>query len=344
MADIHRLPGTEEAERAASEWIALLNATEVSAEDRAEFEAWRAANPRHAHAYEEVNKTWRRLTDAGRLVRAVSLGQALSVITPPPRRSPAKRAALISAAALLLVAIGTWWWVAKLAPQTVFQTAIGEHATVELPDASSLELNSNSLARVEYNDHARVIRLEQGEAFFKVQHDTRRPFWVAANGCWVRAVGTAFNVYIRSNGVEVTVSEGTVKVADASDERYGPSDVTLVRKPVSILTSGQQVTVHGHVADVRALPPVELTRSVAWRTGNLYFENERLDTVVQELQRYTQVQLNIENDSLRALPIGGTFQASPRGVEALLGLLRDGFGLEVDRSADAAYIRESTRR
>jgi len=39
----------------------------------------------------------------------------------------------------------------------------------------------------------------------------------------------------------------------------------------------------------------------------------------------------LSNDSLRHLPIGGTFQANPDGAEALLTLLRDGFGLTIER-------------
>jgi len=45
------------------------------------------------------------------------------------------------------------------------------------------------------------------------------------------------------------------------------------------------------------------------------------------------------DDSLRQVPVGGTFQTSPEGAEALLTMLQDGFGAKVRRvGADEVYI------
>ena len=54
----------DEAKRQSSEWIARLNADDVSNEDRARFEAWRNSHPHHARAYEELHSTWLALTSA----------------------------------------------------------------------------------------------------------------------------------------------------------------------------------------------------------------------------------------------------------------------------------------
>lgn len=337
MTEVHRLPDVEETEREASEWIARLNADDASEEDQARFEAWRRAHPRHARAYEELSATWRQFTDAGPLVRAVATGHALGAV--PTLRPVRRRWALAAAATVAAAAFGAWWWVDTLAPRTLFQTAIGEHANIELPDGSSLELNSNSRARIDYTEQSRVIRLERGEAFFDVEHDEKRPFWVIAGGSWVRAVGTAFNVYVRSTGVRITVSEGTVKVAtNPSSSGEAPSDQRLALAAVSVVAAGQQVDVAGAATEVRSLPPVELTRSVAWRSGTLYFENQRLGDVVDELSRYTTLRVVVDDDALRDLPVGGTFQANSQGAEALLTMLQDGFGLRVHRGDGTALI------
>lgn len=340
MTDVHRLPDRMTAEREASEWIARLDADDASDEDCARFEAWRAAHPRNARAYEELSATWKRLKGAGRLVRAVALGQALGKVDlPRPARGRWTIGAL--AATVLVAVFAGWWWITEFVPQTQFQTAIGEYAGIELPDGSALELNSNSIARVDYSENARIIRLQRGEAFFKVEHDAQRPFWVVAGNSWVRAVGTAFNVYIRPAGVRVTVSEGVVKVAaDAPSTDAAPSDQRLTLAAVSVLAAGQQVDVAGAATEVRSLQPVELARSVAWRSGTLYFENQRLGDVVDELSRYTTLRLAIDDDALRDLPVGGTFQANSQGAEALLTMLEDGFGLEIRRQGNTARIAE----
>ncbi len=338
MANIHRLPDVDDAEREASEWIARLDADDASADDRARFEAWRQAHPRHARAYEELSATWRQFTDAGRLVRAVALGQALGFAETP---RTARRTWLLATAATVVAALIGWWWVERMTPQTLFQTAIGEHAAIDLPDESLLELNSNSLVRVGYTQRARVVSLERGEAFFDVEHDAQRPFWVLAGGSWVRAVGTAFNVHVRSTGVRVTVSEGMVKVAaKAPSNGKAPNDQQLAQAAVAVLTAGQQVDVHGAATEVRSLAPGELTRSVAWRSGTLYFENEPLSDVVNELSRYTTLPLVVEDDALRDLYVGGTFQSNPQGAEALLTMLEDGFGLQIRRDDGSVYIAQ----
>lgn len=334
MAELYRLPDRDEIDRKASEWIARLNADDVSAEDRARFDAWCTAHPRHAQAYEELSRTWSELARTGPLVRAVSFGQAMHAASQPS--STRRRWALVAiAASVLASALATGWYWHEIKTATLFETAIGEHATVALPDGSSLELNSNSQATIDFEAHARIIRLARGEAFFKVAHDRERPFWVVAGDSWVRAVGTAFNVYLRSASVEITVSEGTVKVAGERPEHDTPSDSVLAQAPVSVLTAGEQADVHGGSAAIRSLKSAELTRSVAWRQGTLYFENQPLGEVVAEMNRYTPLQIKVGDDALRRLPIGGTFQANPGGAEALLTMLRDGLGLTIRREGQS---------
>jgi transmembrane sensor len=333
MTKIHWIPDTERAEREASEWIARLGADDVSAEDRARFETWRTAHPRHARAYDELSATWRSLASSGALVRAVSFGQAMNAATTPPAsRRPWALVAAAAAVALVGFFATEYWW--RLKNETLFQTAVGEHAEVSLPDGSSLDLNSNSLARVNFSAGARVIRLERGEAFFKVAHDKTRPFWVVAGDSWVRAVGTEFNVYRRAADVEVTVNEGTIKVVSQRGGHETPTDSVLKQATVSVLTAGEQIDVGGHSAVVRALAPTQLKRSVAWRDGSLYFEDQPLGAVIDEMSRYSTVKIEVGDPSLRELPIGGTFRASPNGVEALLSMLHEGLGLTLTRQGE----------
>ena len=349
MAEVHRIPDMDQVERQASEWIARLNADDVSADDRARFEVWRSAHPLHARAYDELAATWCAFTAAGPLIRAVSFGQSMNEAA--LRRAPRRRALFgAAAAAAVVVVTALSWYVARRAPETMFQTAIGEHAAISLPDGSALELNSNSLARVDYSEHARVIRLGGTHLPPDV-----RPWMGDSVGHWegdtlvVETTNlnpgqrcTAFNVYVRSDGVRVTVSEGTVRVGPAESSGNGdPSDEALAHAPVSVLSKGQQVDMQGSAAAIRTLPPAELTRSVAWRSGVLYFENQPLSDVIDELGRYTVLQLVVNDERIRHLPVGGTFQANPQGADALLTMLTDGFGLRIRRESGRVYIENA---
>ncbi|HEY8509079.1 MAG TPA: FecR domain-containing protein [Steroidobacteraceae bacterium] len=345
MSKIHQLPSLSGAEQEAAAWIARLHADDVTPEDRARFEAWRAAHPLHERVFDEMSRSIDEVKRAGRIVRAVSFGAAMNAAADPSNTGEraagaARRTArpvIAAAAVLAALAIGAILWMQRVGPQTLFQTAIGEHASVELPDGSRLELNSNSVARVEYSEGARTIHLTRGEAFFKVAHEPQRPFWVVAGDSWIRAVGTAFNVDLRPSGVRVIVSEGTVKVGTGRATEPVASDDSPL-----ILTAGQQAELKAGSATVSTAGPLEMKRLAAWRKGRLYFENQRLGSVIEELSRYTTAQITIEDESVRNLAIGGTFQANAQGVEALLEMLEQGFGLHVSRESDERIvIRES---
>jgi transmembrane sensor len=334
MGEVHRLPIPNNTERAASDWFARMNADDVTAEDHTRFEAWVRAHPHNAKAYAELCGTWKELVKSGSLVRAVNFGQAMNAAAVAPWRPRRWLAGALAAAAGVLV-LGVGWNLHKQKEESRFQTAIGEQAAVALPDGSSFDLNTNSRVQVDYSQHSRVIHLERGEAFFKVAHDTKRPFWVHAGDRWVRAVGTAFNVYLRPAGVEVTVSEGTVNVVNATAE--SPPTDTAATKSAAAVTAGEQADAQGRADVIRALNSAELSRLLAWRKSSLYFQDEPLGDVVNELLRYTTLKIEIVDDSLRTLPVGGTFQASPEGAEALLTTLQDGFGTQI-RRVDSGHV------
>jgi transmembrane sensor len=335
MSEIHRLPDSRELRNEASSWLARLNADDVTPEDRAQFEAWRRAHPLNARTFDAMSGVWQRFLRAGHVVRAVSFGQAMHEAAQP--RGALRRAKWAAAAVLAALAVGAWIFVQSYS-RSHFETAIGEHAAVQLPDGSSLELNSHSIARMDYTPHSRIIHLERGEAYFKVAPDPRRPFWVVARNAWIRALGTAFNVDLRGTQVRVTVSEGTVQVAALRAAPATPSDRLLAQGPVSTLTAGEQADLREGTAALRALATLEVLRVEAWRQGKVFFIDQPLDEVIEELSRYTTLDITVTDEALRRLPVGGTFQTGPQGAEALLTLLQDGFEIVVRRDGNRVEI------
>lgn len=337
MADIHRLPDIKEVEREASEWIARLDAEDVSAEDRARFEVWRHAHPLHARTYEELLGTWRELTSAAPLIQGAA--RTRSHEQPTAGNAPQRWRKLAMAASVVFAAVLLGFYLHSLTTAATFQTALGERATVSLPDGSTLQLNSDSRVRVDYSLRSRVIHLERGEAFFKVAHNINRPFWVTTGDSWVRAVGTAFGVYLNRKGVRVTVHEGVVKVG-AADRLLTPTlSDEMLQKASAMLTAGDQADLEGRVTMTRKLSAQELARAAAWQDGWVYIENNTLCDVIVELNRYTPRQLVLEDAQLCSLSVGGAFQANPRGAEALLNMLEMNFGARIRRSNDRAYIQ-----
>lgn len=333
---LHRLPNVKDSQREASEWIARLNSDDVSAEDVARFEAWKRVHPVNADAFQKLLRTWKRFERAGPLVRAVAFGQSMGRSAASRRPRPWRFAL---AATVVIATVLAGLYLQRSPVPRIFRTAVGEQATVSLPDGSSMALNSNSIARIEYSPRRRIIHLEQGEAFFSVAHDMNRPFWVTSGPCWVRAVGTQFDVYRKVSGLQVTVSEGSIRVG-GNQRLLSTVRADETQMPIfATLSAGQQADVLAASATMRELSAEDLNQAVAWRSGTLYFANRPLADVVTELNRYTSQPIILEDDRLRSLPVGGTFHASPQGAETLLRLLEQSFNVQVQRSGTQAVVR-----
>lgn len=344
MGDVHRLPEERQVLQEASQWIARLNADDVTAEDRERFDVWRRAHPMHARVFDELASTWHRFATKRSLVRAVVFGRSMSEGSVLPGRSirarNVSRGALAAAAIALMVGLG-WFAYRRVTAGRIYETGIGEHATISLADGSTLELDSDSRARVDFSARSRVVHLDRGEAFFKIVHNPARPLWVISGGMWVRDIGTAFNVRMGASGVQVAVTQGTVQIG-AIDRLLQdiPFERALLREqPVlSEIAAGHLVELRGARLDIRRLTARQLARLVSWRAGTLYFEDQPLLQVVRQLRRYTPLHIVVRDPHLRQLALAGTFKASPQGVQTFLKMLSQGLGLRVRRESNRVVI------
>jgi transmembrane sensor len=130
-------------------------------------------------------------------------------VTVPASQSMLMKLLAIAATLILSVGITGWFYLQRNA----YTTDIGEQRTIALTDGSSVELNAQTKIRIAYTDNQRTIQLLRGQALFKVAKDPQRPFIVDTKTTQIRAVGTQFDVYKKSTGIQVTVVEGRVAVA-----------------------------------------------------------------------------------------------------------------------------------
>ena len=113
-----------------------------------------------------------------------------------------------------------------------------------------------------------------GEAYFEVSKDATRPFIVRANGVDVRVLGTSFNVAAYGAEVVTTLVEGRVAV-EAGSER-----VTL--------EPDRQAVWDGERMEVRQ---VDASNYGLWRKGIFYFEDRRLEEILDALARWYGVEV-----------------------------------------------------
>lgn len=235
----------------------------------------------------------------------------------------------------------------------VYATALGEQRSLALSDGSTVQLNSLSKIRVRYSEGERTVDLLQGQALFHVAKDSTRPFIVYSGQTRVKAVGTQFDVYRRADGTMVTVVEGRVAILGIPDDgsaRHAneghPSEPTHegeqgLRKPALraaatdaaqregegaiFLSAGEQITVSPKTVR-RTLHP-NLAGATSWTQRQLVFDSASLADVAEELNRYNERKLIIDQSVLGTLHISGVFSSTDPA--SLIRFLRDRPGLRV---------------
>lgn len=346
--NIVRLVDAAEIEAEAAAWVARFDADAATEEDRAAFEAWKNRSPHHREAASRLSDLWVDLDVLGQLAPPVA--QAAPRRPLARRRNPARRksspmAVAMSVAAALAVAIALGFTASGLRNTTsVYETAIGEQRTVNLADGSSVQLNTNSRVEVRFTDHSRDLRLVTGEAFFEVAPNKHKPFSVYVGHEVVRAVGTAFVVRLRDEKMEVMVTKGTVQLASITDPpRVLRLDRArdLPRRTLATVSAPPGGAAQSAILADDTVKPAEVSaaqtvRQLAWRQGMLVFAGEPLSEVVADVSRYTDVQIDIADESLATLKVGGYFKAGE--VEPMLDALETGFGIQVERLG-ARHVR-----
>lgn len=312
----------------AAQWVARIDRGLTAAEQR-EFAAWRSAHPRHAAEFQRVNAAWCSLDG---LAAAPDLAAQADGIAERARLRGARRRLargvgfFAAAAAAIALGVATWNFAGADAmppglPNENYRVLASTVERVTLPDGSVAELNGASRIEVDFTAAERRVRLAEGEAHFIVAKNPERPFFVTAGPVTVRAVGTAFNVRLASESIEVLVTEGRVKLQrdeaapDAGVPPVPPASDVSTEAPA--LSEGQRaVIVRAPATPPKAAPvtigdvdKAEIEAALGWQTTRLVFNNTPLDEVVAGFNRYNTHRLTIGDPKLRRRALTGVFRA-----------------------------------
>ncbi len=246
-------------------WHARLRDGDVDEVQRRAFEQWLQASPQHRSAFAEVQALWQLMGE---------LPDPRTVAARRSRWSPAWLSGVAVGMAMMALLLG--WRIGAIDDlRADHHTHVGERRTVMLSDGSSLTLNTNSAVRIDFTDVCRCVHLLRGELYVEVQKNPQRPFEVHAGNGVARALGTAFGVSARSDGVTVSVTEGRVQVAADNDGGTAGNAIALAGDAV-------HYDRHGAIDHVGDSPEV----ATSWRDGKLLFGDRPLTDVVAELDRH----------------------------------------------------------
>jgi transmembrane sensor len=182
------------------------------------------------------------------------------------------------------------------APAQLYETGLGEVRSVPLDDGSTVTLGARSSIVVQLSAERRSVRLGRGEAWFRVAHDSNRPFVVHAGARSITAVGTAFVVERDSDRVLVTVTEGTVQVSRHSTD--GSSFVLAailarVHPATARVARGEQMS-YEDSGSASQIEHVDAEAATSWSQGRLEFEHAPLRRVVAVVNRYSHRAISLD--------------------------------------------------
>ncbi|WEK34317.1 MAG: FecR domain-containing protein [Candidatus Pseudobacter hemicellulosilyticus] len=182
----------------------------------------------------------------------------------------------------------------------------GRQLNLSLPDGTRLWLNANStlVYPAAFVGKERLVEIS-GEAYFEVAHNPRQPFKVKIrNQAAVEVVGTHFNVnaYEDENTIQTTLLQGAVKViSEAAGTTASPLQNSVLLKP------GQQARIAGNgqaASGISIQEQVNLDQVMAWKNGLFNFEDASLKEVMNQLERWYDIEVVYEK-GIPAVQFGG---------------------------------------
>lgn len=349
----------------AAEWVARLRAEDCSSDDWEHFCEWRSAESDNDVTFARYMDRWADLGELAEEPEIVRMRlEAMGIESQHDRRPAwlmpfAASMALTIATGLLVVTNwngGTEEQATRLAgveqvgspvaPRQgrdsaveaelaqerfthAYRSAVGQRSKIDLPDGSTVELNTDTVIEVEFTPQRREFRLVRGEALFDVEPDASRPFIVNSDGERVIALGTVFSVRKIAGELVVSLFEGEVQVERLADLSVGAKAVRSAR-----LDAGQQL-VTGTTQEFQ-VSPLDGEAALGWRTGRLVFDGDRLKDVVTELNRYSVRKLALGDPELGKLKVSGTFRTG--SAEAFASALSVALPVSVESERESGKI------
>lgn len=225
-----------------------------------------------------------------------------------------------------------WYWYAAAAVALVLLTtalyffnptvrqvtARGDRTFIILEDDTKIWLNAES--RLTYprsfsGKDTREIQLE-GEAFFDVTENKQKPFIVHTSDIRIKVLGTSFNVksYRKDRTIETTLIQGKVTIESSLDS----TKLTLL--------PNQQAVFEKETKKIFLEHKDEAVDFTSWRDGELVFDDRPLSDIVNELERWFNVTIEVEDRA--SLNCHFSAKVNNKTLEEVLELFKDAEGID----------------
>jgi len=217
--------------------------------------------------------------------------------------------------------------VEKVAMQSLYVPA-GQRAEIKLEDGTKVWLNANTTLTFpnQFSGKTREVSIN-GEGYFEVVSNKLKPFIVKTDKYNIKVWGTKFNImaYSGHENFETALFEGSVEVLNP-----GGSKGILIQPDQRIFQEKEQLTI---------APITDLNHQL-WKEGILSFQDESFTELVNKLQLYFDMKIEVKNDKILNYQCTGKFRTKD-GVEHILKVLqlRNKFNYTIDEKTNTITIK-----
>jgi transmembrane sensor len=206
--------------------------------------------------------------------------------------------------------------------QSIVSTKKGSRTKLELPDGTTVWLNSNSellYNAVNYGKTIREVTLT-GEGYFDVIKNPSKPFIIHTKRLDIKVLGTSFNVKsypsekttetsLIKGSIEVNLKEGNEKIMMKPNDKLVVSDNMITQ---NVATKKNLVTpTNAPLVILSRLNRLEQDSSIvetAWLENRLVFNNESFEEIAQKMERWYNLTITITDINLKAKKFTGIFE------------------------------------
>lgn len=201
----------------------------------------------------------------------------------------------------------------------------GEYARLFFQDGTEVFLNADT--RIRYPDKFGIRKREvylDGEAYFNVSANNKRPFIVNAQNTSVKVTGTSFNVnaYSESDVIQVVLEEGRTSF-NVKDHSY-------------TMAPGQQLEYNKITGNTLLFNLSKPSNVSLWKKNILYFNDTPLAEVLKVLERRYDVKFHIQTPN--ALNYSYTLITKNNNIDSVLFELQKIAPVRFDYNDDNVFV------
>ena len=215
-------------------------------------------------------------------------------------------------------------------PQYLSQETFVDTVNIVLADQTSVKLNKNS--KLTYPDKfkkdKRLVKL-QGEAFFKVKHNKKKPFIVETKIARIKVLGTSFNIKSLDsiNRVSVTVQSGKVELSGLNNQSQK-----------LILTKGETGIIDNNKGEIyKEQNTLKNEATLYWLNKKLVFKQTELYIVTETLSNAFNVDIVLADDRIKSCPLETTFENL--SLDEILQIIALTFDLKIEKTGSQITLK-----